>query len=115
MITAIARARMCEQLGLAMRQQNGEQFFTVGLFSVLDALLDHPMAEALELLPLAEEIRNGILDHAGLMGAALHCVLAYERSDWKGTVCRNLDHETIRGAYINSVEWTRSMMSELGI
>ena len=115
MITAIVRARMCEQLGTAMRQQNGDQFFTVGLFSVLDALLDHPMAEALELLPFAEEIHNAISDHAGLMGAALHCVLAYERGDWNETVCRNLDHETIRDAYMNSVGWTRAMMSELGI
>jgi EAL and modified HD-GYP domain-containing signal transduction protein len=115
MITAIVRARMCEQLGLAMRQQNVEQFFTVGLFSVLDALLDHPMAQALELLPLAEEVHNGILDHAGLMGSALHCVLAYERSDWNEVVCRNLNHEEIRDAYLNSVEWTRSMMRDLGI
>ena len=115
MITAIVRARMCEQLALAMRQQNVEQFFTVGLFSVLDALLDHPMAEALELLPLAEEVHNAILDHAGLMGSALHCVLAYERSDWNEVVCRNLNHEDIRDAYLNSVDWTRAMMGELGI
>jgi c-di-GMP phosphodiesterase len=115
MITAIVRARMCEQLAVAMRQQNGEQFFTVGLFSVLDALLDRPMAEALQLLPLAEEVHNAILDHAGLMGAALHCVLAYERSDWTQAICRNLGHEVIRDAYLNSVEWTRSMIGELGI
>ena len=115
MITAIIRARMCEQLGMAMNQQNTDQYFTVGLFSVLDALLDHPMSEALELLPLAEEVHNAILDHAGLLGAALHCVMAYERSDWEQTVCRNLGHETIRDAYLNSVGWTRSMMAELGI
>lgn len=115
MITAIVRARMCEQLAIAMRQQNGEQFFTVGLFSVLDALLDRPLADALQLLPLAEEVHNAILDQAGLMGATLHCVLAYERSDWKEAVCRNLGHESIRDAYLNSVEWTRSMIGELGI
>lgn len=35
MVTAIIRAKMCEQLAEAQHVRNAEQFFTVGLFSVL--------------------------------------------------------------------------------
>src|SRR3989442_3784130 len=40
MVTAMVRANMCQQLGVALRQKNVDQFFTVGLLSVIDALLD---------------------------------------------------------------------------
>ena len=73
------------------------------------------MAKALELLNLTEEVQAALLDHAGLMGSALHCVLAYEKGQWEEAHCRKLDHETIRDAYLNAVEWTRTMMQELAI
>jgi EAL and modified HD-GYP domain-containing signal transduction protein len=43
MITAIVRAALCERLASSANQSPKEIFFTAGLLSVLDALMDSPM------------------------------------------------------------------------
>ncbi len=42
-ITALVRARMCELVAVLSGRADGDAFYTVGLFSVLDALLDVSM------------------------------------------------------------------------
>ena len=71
LITAMVRAKMCEQLAKLMQQSNSATFFTVGLLSVLDAFMDRPM---LDILPasLADEIVEALLAHEGMLGATLH-------------------------------------------
>jgi c-di-GMP phosphodiesterase len=113
MITTMVRAHMCQQLGAAMYQPRLDQFFTVGLLSSIDALLDRPMKEALEGLPLIDEVKDAVLDKKGLMGEALDCVQAYERGDWDQTSCGKLDEKSIRDAYLSSVMQTRSVEQEL--
>jgi EAL and modified HD-GYP domain-containing signal transduction protein len=113
MITSMVRAHMCQQLGAAMHQKNVDQFFTVGLFSLLDALVDRPMAEALEQLPLVDEVKDAILNEGGLMAEALQCVKAYEYCDWDHTTCGQLDEKSIREAFLRSVAWTRAAAHEL--
>lgn len=115
MITATVRARMCQHLATASKQGNSEQFFTVGLFSVLDALLDRSMPEALEMLPLAPELKTALIDHQGPMGSALLCVTAYEVGDWDRAESAGIAADTIYDAYVNALEWTRRTMQELGI
>lgn len=112
-ITAMVRARMCERLGHVMGAKDSDQFFTVGLFSVLDALLDQPMAKVLEDLPLSSEIKEALIDGKGRMGAALACIYTYERGLWDEIRCENLSADEIRDAYVESIEWTRPMIREL--
>ncbi len=71
LITAMVRAKMCEQLAKLMQQSNSATFFTVGLLSVLDAFMDRPMLDILPALPLADEIVEALLAHAGMLGAIL--------------------------------------------
>ena len=113
MITTMVRAHMCQQLGAAMHQKNVDQFFTVGLLSMIDAIVDRPMAEALEVLPLVDEVKQALLHHKGPMGAALACVKAYERCDWEQTSCDGLDEKKIREAYLSSVAWAQAVTREL--
>jgi c-di-GMP phosphodiesterase len=113
MILAMIRAHMCRQLGAALGSRNGDQFFTVGLFSLLDALLDRPMATVLKQLPLIDPIKDALLNRTGGMGAALNCVQAYERCDWDRASCLNLDGQKIREAYLSSVMWSRAVLQDL--
>jgi EAL and modified HD-GYP domain-containing signal transduction protein len=110
MVTAMVRAHMSQQLGTALHQRSVDQFFTVGLLSVIDALLDRPIREALLVLPLADNVKHALIEHEGLMGTVLDCVTAYERADWDNAKCPGLDDKTIREAYLSSVVATRSMM-----
>lgn len=110
MVTAMVRAHMCQLLGTALNQRNVDQFFTVGLLSVIDALLDRPIREALLVLPLADNVKHALIEHEGLMGTVLECVTAYERADWDKAKCPGLDDKSLRDAYLRSVVATRSMM-----
>ena len=46
-ITAMVRAKMAEELARAQKADRPDSFFTVGLFSALDALMDNTMEEIL--------------------------------------------------------------------
>src|SRR4030095_4526596 len=70
LIIAMVRAKMCEQLAKLMQQGNSATFFTVGLLSVLDAFMDRPMPDILPALPVAGEIVEAPLAHAGMLGAS---------------------------------------------
>src|SRR3954467_9430173 len=65
----LRRAHMCEILaGGATSAEERETLFTVGLFSVADALLNMPMDEVLESLPFTGEIRDALLRREGPKG-----------------------------------------------
>ncbi len=115
MITAIVRAAMCERLAMSAKAGRKETFFTVGLLSVLDALLDRPMAEAVRKLPLSEEVRDALLRHKGRPGQALNCVLAYERGEWDQVWFEGLPDMTVRGHYLDSLGWARRISDGLMI
>jgi c-di-GMP-related signal transduction protein len=102
-ITAFVRATMAERLAQAMRANSPESYFMVGLFSVMDAMLDLPMKKAIELVPLARPIRDALTDFRGLMGLALSCILAYENGEWTKVRCGNLTPEVIRQSYLDSI------------
>jgi EAL and modified HD-GYP domain-containing signal transduction protein len=102
-ITAFVRATMAERLAQAMRAHSPGSYFLVGLFSVMDAMLDLPMKKAIEQVPLARPIRDALTDFRGLMGMVLGCVLAYENGEWTKVRCGNVPPEVIRQSYLDSV------------
>ncbi len=104
---------MCEQLGAVLAPHEEEAAFLVGLFSVLDALLDRPMATVLQALPLAESINRALLYHEGLLGTTLGCVLAYERGDWEAAVEPGLPRETLVKAYLDALTWATDTQATL--
>ena len=112
-ITSMVRAHMCRQLGAAMRQRNVDQFFTVGLFSLVDALMDRPMTEILRMLPLVDEIKNAITRREGAMGTALKCAEAYERCKWDQISCGDVGDNEIREAYLSSIAWARAITEKV--
>ena len=113
MIMSMVRAQMCQQLGASMGCRNLDQFFTVGLLSLLDALMDRPMETVLQDLPLVAPVKDALTKQSGTLGTALNCVRAYEQCDWNKTSCGNLNDGKIRDAYLNSVAWSRAVIHEL--
>lgn len=79
---AMQRARMCELIGLQSGAQGTDRFFTVGLFSCLEALLSAPLADLLAELPLSADITEALLERKGELGMALDCATAFEDGDW---------------------------------
>lgn len=113
LVTGLLRARMCEALADGLGRRDCEAFFTTGLLSVLDALMDRPLAELLAELPLADAPRRALLEGAGVMGQVLACVLAYERGEWARVQCPGLDKGRLPAAYLEALEWADTVGAQL--
>ena len=99
---ALRRARMCEVLAGSALPEERETLFTIGLFSVADALLDCPMAEVLDSLPFTEEIQAALLRREGPKGELLSAVIAYERGEFPSMQSPGL---SLASAYRAALEW----------
>jgi EAL and modified HD-GYP domain-containing signal transduction protein len=80
LVTALIRARFCETAGTNGDGAPAERF-TLGLFSVLDALTATPMYTAIADLPLAPTLHDALISHSG-PGRLLDSVIAMELGDF---------------------------------
>ena len=75
--TGLIRARFCELAGVECGHDRSE-LFTVGLFSLIDAMLDAPLEEILDEIPFPQEMRVALLRHGGTLGGLLDALDALE-------------------------------------
>lgn len=111
--TAITRAKMCELLAESAKIKPCDSYFTAGLFSALDLLLQRPLTKLIAPLPLSEEIVGALLYRRGRMGEALSCAMAYEVADWNNAQFANLTTEQILVANVEAVTWANGIMEML--
>jgi c-di-GMP-related signal transduction protein len=106
----IIRAKFCESIAAKLNYTSElANFFLLGMFSMVDAFLDRPMAEILADLPLASSVKAALLGDANLFRSVLDLVIDYERGDWihlQGIAARlKLKEQQIAGLYLDAVEW----------
>jgi c-di-GMP-related signal transduction protein len=80
-LTALIRARFCELAGAHRGIGSTAELFTLGLFSVIDGMMDAPMHDVVASLPLAEDMREALVSRQGQMGQLLNCVTALETGE----------------------------------
>lgn len=79
MKTAIIRGRLTELLGAGFfDQKNRDNLFIVGVFSLLDAMLEMPMDKVLEKVQLPEAITDALSRREGVYGPFLQLAEACE-------------------------------------
>ncbi|MDX1347961.1 MAG: EAL domain-containing protein [Thiomicrorhabdus chilensis] len=76
--TALTRAKFCELVGAKIRDYSIDTYFTVGLFSSLDAVMDSDMKELLDKLSLSDEVKNALLNFEGSLGKTMKAVCGIE-------------------------------------
>jgi EAL and modified HD-GYP domain-containing signal transduction protein len=113
--TALIRGKMCEQLAVTCGSLNQDSAFLIGLFSTLDAMMDQPLADLLNCLPLSPEIAAALLDHKGPYAPVLNSVIAYERAEWDRLECPNTSMDAFAETYLRSLEWADTIMKEIRI
>jgi EAL and modified HD-GYP domain-containing signal transduction protein len=106
--TGLTRAMMCEQLARSKQLPDEGQFFIVGLFSILEALLDYPIDQVLARLPLTDVITHALVNHEGVLGETLLSSMACETSDWAHMRFNGLDERSVYSAYLDAVKWMRN-------
>ena len=75
--TGLIRARFCELAGGTLIHDRSE-LFTLGLFSLIDAMLDAPLEDILREIPFPTDMREALVQHTGVMGDLLNAVAALE-------------------------------------
>lgn len=117
LINALVRARMCQLLAKQGRFLSlQDSFFTVGLFSTLEQVLQAPMAEILGELPMSEEINAALLRQEGVMGEALRCTLAFEQeSPDSARRFRDMDPVQTGRLYLEALAWANELKEQMGI
>jgi c-di-GMP phosphodiesterase len=112
LVTAIVRGRMCETLGRA-RGAAPDTMFTLGLFSVLDALFDCPLDRVLGQIKLAKPLTDALLRRSGTGGQILSEVIAFETGEAAGDDLERL--ESFTRAWIEALVWAESMLAEIQV
>ncbi len=80
---ALLRARLLELLGLThLSRKEADALFIVGMFSLLDALLNQPMEQAIEPLHLSAPVRQALLTHDGPLAHWMKLGFALEGGEW---------------------------------
>jgi c-di-GMP phosphodiesterase len=108
-LTALTRARFCELAGGQLEIASPSELFTLGLFSVIDALMDVPMQEAVASLPLADDMRDALIHRSGPMGELLETAAARETGEAAGNA--TLAHAD--ELYLRSVIWANTAAESL--
>jgi EAL and modified HD-GYP domain-containing signal transduction protein len=112
---ALIRARACELLGDRLGRSDLQRFYTVGLFSVVEALLDIPAEQALRKLPLSSEIVQAITTGNGIMGEVLRGVVAYEQADWDRAHVVGVKDEVLSTAFRTAMAETDATWSQISV
>ncbi len=88
---SVVRGRFCELLAQAgTAPADAAEIFLLGLFSLLDALLDTPMQEIVKKLPLAEPVKEALVNKSGDLFPYLQVITAYEQGEREK--CMNMLH-----------------------
>lgn len=113
---SLLRAKFAENLapvfGMAMRSQ---ELFLVGLFSILDIILDCSMEEALSMVRVSDKIRTALLEHTGPLAEVLHFIVKYESAEWQEVsrqlVLKNIEIPDVSHAWVSSLQWYAKLIA----
>ncbi|MCR4618284.1 MAG: HDOD domain-containing protein [Lachnospiraceae bacterium] len=108
----LLRARFAEDIaGFFDLKMQSEELFLMGLFSMLDVILDKPMNEAIEMIQVSKDIKAALVAKDGKFAPVLDFILAYEQADWSEVsrvmLLKNIDANKIYEAYLDTLGWYR--------
>ncbi len=75
------RAKFLEQIAIEMDIDSGE-LFMLGLFSMLDAMLDNSMEFLVGQLPLTAQVRDALVKRSGALSPYLRLAETFEAGHW---------------------------------
>ncbi len=113
MQTAIVRGRFAELAGHGILPKNeAENLFVVGMFSLLDRLLDIPMAEVLGKIHLSDAVSQALLTRDGMYGPFLALAEACESGNGDiGALADSLfiSARRVNEAHLAALAWAQSI------
>lgn len=111
--TSLIRAEFCQSLSKELKVGDPDSGYTVGLFSMLDAILDQPMSELVKDLPLPEEMVEALVNHTGTYSEGLNCVIALEHGAWNEAGVNMLPQDKLNSIYVDAMIKAEEISREL--
>lgn len=113
---SLLRAKFAENLAECYGlNASADELFLMGLFSVLDVILEMSMEEALELVKVSDTIRTALVQQEGKFAPVYDMMEQYENANWQEVsrqlIVNNIDVETISKAYHNALNWYKELTS----
>ena len=114
---SLLRAKFAENLAPAFSLAGkSPELFLMGLFSVLDVILDMPMADALNIVKVSGEISDALVSHSGKFALISDFITQYEAGNWQEVsrlmVLYHVDMDQVYDAYLKALEWYRDLIIE---
>jgi EAL and modified HD-GYP domain-containing signal transduction protein len=111
-LSALTRARFCEQLSPKINHGDSD-LFLMGLLSLMDAILETPMPRILENVPLDRETTAVLLGDASRLSPVYQLMLAQESGEWekvsKTAHELHLSESEVAECYWQAVQWARQV------
>ncbi|MBS4096392.1 MAG: EAL domain-containing protein [Sulfuricella sp.] len=114
LITAMTRGRLTELLGQEyMEPRDRDNLFVVGMFSLLDVILETPMDKVLEKLSLPTSVSDALTMRQGIYGPFLSLAEACEAGNAEKIEelagLLQLEPAKINHAHLAALAWTEAM------
>ena len=115
--TSLLRAKFAENLAnLFDLGGQSQELFMMGLFSIIDIILDKPMKEALEMLHVSKNVQDALVEGTGPFAPIIEFIQGYEVANWalidRVMLMNHLESDSVYVAYIDSLKWFKTLFPE---
>ncbi len=112
---SLIRARFCELLALQRPVwSDPSEGFLCGLYSLLEAMLDQPIEQILDDIPLSSNIVNALVHHKGELAFYLAFIKDYETVNWSRLQKRadklGLSEDKVSQLYMEATRWANQLL-----
>jgi EAL and modified HD-GYP domain-containing signal transduction protein len=105
---ALERAKFCETLSAVLRE-SASTLYLLGMLSLMDVILNMPMRQVVNLLPLHQRIKSALLGERSPLTVALDLVRAREAGGWIETTSIQesigLSGSVASRLYSDAIQW----------
>ncbi len=115
---SLIRAKFCELLAAARNDpENPPKGFLVGLFSLIDAMLDRNMNNLMENLPLSDDLKAALCGEKNNLLIYLELAKTFETASWQKTrklsQTLKVEQKALHGFYNQAVVWSNAMRQSI--
>jgi len=111
-LSALVRGRFGELLAPLVPHRDSD-LFLLGLLSLIDAMLEMPMSEVLDKVPLDQETKSVLLGQASPLRPIFQLMLAHESGEWEAasriSESLHLDPDKSAALYWQAQQWARDV------
>ncbi|MEP2600341.1 MAG: EAL domain-containing protein, partial [Paraglaciecola sp.] len=115
---SLVRAKFCDLVGIEKNiGNNPPTAFLVGLFSLIDALLDQDMKSLLDKLPLIDEVKDALCGSQNDLSLYLLLVKAFESGNWLKVIriskILEIDQKLLHSLFNEAILWGNGVRNSI--